>query len=233
MIDKQINKDAVIVISGGMDSTTLLYEYQDEIALAVTFDYGSLQNAREREFAILHCKRLGIKHLIIPLDFMHRHFKSSLLGSPDDIPEGDYADENMKSTVVPFRNGIMLSIACGLAESNGLRRVMIANHAGDHAIYPDCRPAFVAAMSEAMRNGTYEGVTVFAPYTNLSKTDIARRGAALMLDYTETYSCYKGGEHHCGKCGTCRERRAALHDAGIEDGTIYDDIVRTNDYSPL
>ncbi len=233
MIDKQINKNAVIVISGGMDSTTMLYEFQNEIALAVTFDYGSLQNAREREFAILHCKRVGIKHLIIPLDFMHRHFKSSLLGSPDDIPEGDYADENMKSTVVPFRNGIMLAIACGLAESNGLRRVMIANHAGDHAIYPDCRPGFVAAMSEAMRNGTYEGVTVFAPYTNLSKTDIARRGAALGLDYTETYSCYKGGEHHCGKCGTCRERRAALHDAGIEDGTIYDDIVRANDHSPL
>ena len=223
MIDKQINKDAVIVISGGMDSTTLLYEYRDEIALAVTFDYGSTQNAREREFAILHCKRLGIKHLIIPLDFMHRHFKSSLLGSPDDIPEGDYADENMKSTVVPFRNGIMLSIACGLAESNGLKRVMIANHAGDHAIYPDCRPGFVTAMSEAMRNGTYEGVTVFAPYTNLTKTDIARRGAALGLDYTETYSCYKGGEHHCGKCGTCRERRAALHDAGINDPTMYDD----------
>ena len=222
MIDKQANRDAVIVISGGMDSTTLLYEHQDEIALAVTFDYGSLQNAREREFAILHCKRLGIKHLIIPLEFMHQYFKSSLLGSPDDIPEGNYDEANMKSTVVPFRNGIMLSIACGLAESNGLKRVMIANHAGDHAIYPDCRPAFVEAMSEAMRNGTYEGVIVLAPYTNLSKTDIARRGAALGLDYTETYSCYKGGEHHCGKCGTCRERRAALHDAGIEDGTIYD-----------
>ena len=204
-----------------MDSTTLLYEYRDEIAMAVTFDYGSTQNAREREFAILHCKRLGIKHLIIPLDFMHRHFKSSLLGSPDDIPEGDYADENMKSTVVPFRNGIMLAIACGLAESNDLKRVMIANHAGDHTIYPDCRPAFVEAMSEAMRNGTYKGVTVFAPYTNLSKTDIARRGAALGLDYTETYSCYKGGEKHCGKCGTCRERIEALHDAGINDTTEY------------
>ena len=222
MIEKQINKDAIIVISGGMDSTTLLYEYQDEIALAVTFDYGSTQNAREREFAIMHCKRLGIKHLIIPLDFMRQYFKSSLLGSPDDIPEGNYDEANMKSTVVPFRNGIMLAVACGLAESNGLRRVMIANHAGDHAIYPDCRPAFVEAMSAAMQNGTYEGVTVFAPYTNLSKTDIARRGSALGLDYTETYSCYKGGEHHCGKCGTCHERRTALHDAGINDQTIYE-----------
>jgi len=218
-----MDKNAVIVISGGMDSTTMLYEFQNEIALAVTFDYGSTQNAREREFAIMHCKRLGIKHLIIPLDFMHQYFKSSLLGSPDDIPEGNYDDENMKSTVVPFRNGIMLSIACGIAESNGLRRVMIANHAGDHVIYPDCRPAFVEAMSAAMQNGTYDHVAVFAPYTGLSKADIARRGAALGLDYTETYSCYKGGEKHCGKCGTCRERREALRDAGIEDGTIYDD----------
>ena len=218
-----MGKDAVIVISGGMDSTTMLYEFQNEIALAVTFDYGSTQNAREREFAIMHCKRLGIKHLIIPLDFMHQYFKSSLLGSPDDIPEGNYDDENMKSTVVPFRNGIMLAIACGIAESNGLKRVMIANHAGDHAIYPDCRPAFVEAMSAAMQNGTYDHVAVFAPYTGLSKADIARRGAALGLDYSETYSCYKGREKHCGKCGTCRERREALREAGINDPTMYDD----------
>ena len=217
-----MDNDAVIVISGGMDSTTMLYEFQNEIALAVTFDYGSTQNAREREFAIMHCKRLGIKHLIIPLDFMHQYFKSSLLGSPDDIPEGNYDDENMKSTVVPFRNGIMLAIACGIAESNGLKRVMIANHAGDHAIYPDCRPAFVEAMSAAMQNGTYDHVAVFAPYTGLSKADIARRGAALGLDYSETYSCYKGREKHCGKCGTCRERRAALQEAGINDQTIYE-----------
>ena len=217
-----MDKDAVIVISGGMDSTTMLYEFQDEIALAVTFDYGSTQNAREREFAILHCKRLGIRHLIIPLDFMHHYFKSSLLGSPDDIPAGNYDDENMKSTVVPFRNGIMLAVACGIAESNGLKRVMIANHAGDHAIYPDCRPAFVEAMSAAMQNGTYDHVAVFAPYTGLTKTDIARRGAALGLDYSETYSCYKGREKHCGKCGTCRERREALRDAGIDDPTMYE-----------
>ena len=170
----------------------------------------------------MHCTRLGIKHLIIPLNFMHQYFKSSLLGSPDDIPEGNYDDENMKSTVVPFRNGIMLAIACGIAESNGLKRVMIANHAGDHAIYPDCRPAFVEAMSAAMQNGTYDHVAVFAPYTGLSKADIARRGAALGLDYSETYSCYKGREKHCGKCGTCRERRAALQEAGINDQTIYE-----------
>ena len=217
-----MEKDSVIIISGGMDSTTMLYEFREQIALAITFDYGSTQNAREREYAIMHCKRLGIKHLIIPLDFMHQYFKSSLLGAPKDIPEGNYDDENMKSTVVPFRNGIMLAIACGMAESNGLKRVMIANHAGDHAIYPDCRPNFVNAMSEAMSAGTYENVTVFAPYTGLSKTDIALKGKALGLDYSETYSCYKGGEKHCGKCGTCRERIEALREAGIEDTTDYE-----------
>ena len=216
-----MEKDSVIVISGGMDSTTMLYEYREQIALAVTFDYGSTQNVREREFAIMHCKRLGINHLIIPLDFMHQYFKSALLGAPEDIPEGNYDDENMKSTVVPFRNGIMLAIACGIAESNGLKRVMIANHAGDHTIYPDCRPNFVKAMSEAMSAGTYENVTVFAPYTRLTKTDIAIRGKRLGLDYSETYSCYKGGEKHCGKCGTCRERIEALREAGINDTTIY------------
>ncbi len=215
-------KDAVIITSGGMDSTTMLYEYKDEIALAITFDYGSTQNGRERVCAVTHCQRLGIRHLIIPLEFMHRYFKSALLEDADAIPEGNYNDENMKSTVVPFRNGIMLAIACGIAESNGLRRVMIANHAGDHAIYPDCRPGFVSAMSSAMQAGTYDGIQVFAPYTGLSKTEIASHGKRLGIDYSETYSCYKGREHHCGKCGTCRERREALSQAGIADTTIYD-----------
>ena len=215
-------RDAVIVVSGGMDSTTMLYEYRSEIALAITFDYGSTQNAREREFAILHCRRLGIEHLIIPLDFMHRYFKSALLQGPEAIPDGHYADDNMRATVVPFRNGIMLAIACGIAESRGLRRVMIANHSGDHTIYPDCRPEFVDAMSSAMSAGTYAGVTVWAPYTGISKADIARRGAALGLDYSLTYSCYKGGERHCGTCGTCVERREALAGAGVADPTPYE-----------
>ena len=217
-------KDSVIIYSGGMDSTTLLYEFKDQIAMAITFDYGSTQNARERECAILHCKRLGIKHLIIPLDFMRQYFKSALLGSPEDIPEGNYDDENMKATVVPFRNGIMLSIACGIAESNGLTKVLIANHAGDHAIYPDCRPEFVNAMSEAMSAGTYENVTVFAPYTLLTKTEIALRGKQIGLDFSETYSCYKGGKNHCGKCGTCRERIEALREAGVNDTTVYEAV---------
>ncbi len=209
-------KDSVIVLSGGMDSTTLLHERKDQIALAVTFDYGSKHNAREIECARKNCEMLGIEHIVIPLEFMGKYFKSSLLIGGEEIPEGHYADENMKSTVVPFRNGIMLSIAAGLAESRGLKKVMLANHGGDHAIYPDCRPGFVDAMSEAIKQGTYDGITIDAPYTNITKSDIARIGKKIGVDYNLTYSCYKGGEKHCGKCGTCVERMEALRDAGIE-----------------
>lgn len=215
-------KKALIILSGGMDSVTLLHEYKENIAMAVTFDYGSNHNQREIPLAKLHCERLGIKHIVIPLDFMHQYFKSSLLQGADAIPEGHYADENMKSTVVPFRNGIMLAIACGLAESNGLTEVMIANHAGDHAIYPDCRATFISSMSEAMAYGTYEHIKVVAPYTGITKGQIAEHGKELGLNYAETWSCYKGGEKHCGKCGTCVERKEALEYAGIEDPTEYE-----------
>lgn len=216
-------KDSIIIVSGGMDSVTLLYDFKDRIALGISFDYGSNHNAKEIPFAKLHCERLGIKHITIPLDFMHQYFKSSLLEGADAIPEGHYQDENMKSTVVPFRNGIMLAIAAGMAESYGLSHVMIANHGGDHAIYPDCRPEFISAMSNATEAGSYNGVTVLAPYTNITKGDIARRGKELGIDYNETWSCYKGGEKHCGKCGTCVERKEALHYAGIEDTTEYEE----------
>ena len=209
-------KESVIVLSGGMDSTTLLHERKEQIALAVTFDYGSKHNEREIECARKNCEMLGIEHIVIPLEFMGKYFKSSLLIGGEEIPEGHYADDNMKSTVVPFRNGIMLSIAAGLAESRGLKKVMLANHGGDHAIYPDCRPGFVRAMSEAISEGTYDGVVIDAPYTDITKSDIARIGKRIGVDYSLTYSCYKGGERHCGKCGTCVERMEALRDAGIE-----------------
>ncbi len=218
-----MNKDSIIVLSGGMDSVTLLHDYKDRIALAVTFDYGSNHNAREIECARKNCEILGIEHLVIPLQFIGQYFESSLLSGADDIPEGHYADENMKSTVVPFRNGIMLSVACGLAESRHLKHVMLANHSGDHAIYPDCRRPFVDAMSEAMKEGTYDGITILAPYTDITKSDIARIGGKLGVDYSLTYSCYKGLEKHCGRCGTCEERREALAAAGITDPTIYED----------
>lgn len=215
-------KKSLIILSGGMDSVTLLYDKKDEIAVAVTFDYGSNHNKREEEFAKYHCNELGIEHIIIPLTFIHDYFKSSLLEGASAIPNGHYEDETMKSTVVPFRNGIMLSVACGLAESRELEKVLIANHFGDHAIYPDCRKGFIDAMSEAMKCGTYKGITIDAPYTTITKTDIAKIGKSLGIDYSKTYSCYKGGEKHCGKCGTCVERKEALRDAGIEDPTEYE-----------
>lgn len=215
-------KQGLIILSGGMDSVTLLHAREDEIALAVTFDYGSNHAAKEIECARWHCQQLGIEHIVIPLEFMHHYFKSSLLAGGEAIPEGHYADENMKSTVVPFRNGIMLAIACGLAESRGLKMVYIANHSGDHAIYPDCRATFIESMSEAMAYGTYENIKIAAPFTSLTKGDIAHIGTEIGVDYTHTYSCYKGGDKHCGKCGTCVERKEAFEMAGVTDPTEYE-----------
>ena len=215
-------KKSLIILSGGMDSVTLLHNYKREIALAVTFDYGSNHNAREIECAKANCSLLGIEHIIIPLNFIREYFTSSLLSGASAIPEGHYQDETMKSTVVPFRNGIMLAIACGLAESRGLNKVFIANHAGDHAIYPDCRPKFIDSMASTMFLGTYNGVQLYAPYTNLTKAQIAKIGASIGVDYAVTYSCYKGGEKHCGKCGTCIERKESLRDANIQDPTEYE-----------
>lgn len=212
-----------MVVSGGMDSTTMLYEYADRIALAVTFNYGSNHNAREIECSRYNCEKLGIELLVVDMPFIGKYFESSLLSGADSIPEGNYDDENMRSTVVPFRNGIMLSVAAGIAESRGLTKLMMANHGGDHAIYPDCRAGFVDAMSKAISEGTYDHITIDAPYTDITKTDIARRGAGLGIDYSHTYSCYKGGAKHCGRCGTCTERRQAFADAGIPDPTEYED----------
>jgi len=216
-------KDTILILSGGMDSTTMLYDYQDRIALAISFDYGSNHNAKEIQFAKLHCQLLNITHLVIPLDFMQRYFKSSLLDGAEAIPEGHYEDENMRSTVVPFRNGIMLSVAVGIAETNDLQYVMMANHGGDHTIYPDCRPEFVNAFDKAAQFGTFNGVHLLSPYVNMTKGDIARRGKELGINYADTWSCYKGGEVHCGRCGTCVERKEALAEAGIDDPTIYED----------
>ena len=214
-------KNSIIIVSGGMDSITLLYDKKDEIAMGISFNYGSNHNAKEIPFAKLHCERLGIKHITIDLDFMHQYFKSSLLEGAENIPEGHYASDNMKSTVVPFRNGIMLSIAIGIAESNHLKKVLIANHGGDHTIYPDCRDSFIKAMNQASIEGTFVNIEISAPYTHLSKSDIAVIGKKLHLDYTETWSCYKGKEQHCGVCGTCIERKEALNEAQIEDKTVY------------
>ena len=208
-------KDMLLVLSGGMDSTTMLWEFKDRIAAAVTFQYGSNHNRREARCARLNCERVGVEWIEVDLTFMSRLFRSSLLEGADAIPEGHYADDNMRSTVVPFRNGIMLSVAAGIAESRGLKGVMLANHSGDHTIYPDCRPEFVKAMDAAISAGTFDHLRLEAPYTNLTKGEIALRGKQLGVDYRLTYSCYKGGPVHCGRCGTCVERAEALEFAGI------------------
>lgn len=193
-----------------MDSTVLLYKYRKEIKLAVTFTYGARQDEEQTACAKENCELLGIEHLIIPLEFMGKYFRSSILKGGDDVPHGSYNDENMKSTVVPFRNGIMLSIAAGLAESRDLDTVLIANHAGDHTIYPDCRPEFIEAMGSAVNAGTFAGIKIVSPFCDITKRDIALIGKEEGVPFEKTYSCYEGRHKHCGVCGTCVERKEAL-----------------------
>jgi 7-cyano-7-deazaguanine synthase len=214
---------AVVLLSGGMDSVTALYHAATEhdVTEALSFDYGSKHNHREIPFARHHAEKLGVRHTVIPLQFIGEHFASDLLQSGGDIPDGHYEEDSMKRTVVPFRNGIMLSIAAGFAESREAEGLVIAAHAGDHAIYPDCREAFMQAMSDAIRLGTYAGVQVLRPFIVMTKSQIAARGAALGVDFAQTWSCYKGRAIHCGTCGTCVERREAFLLAGLEDPTEY------------
>ncbi|MEZ5300620.1 MAG: 7-cyano-7-deazaguanine synthase QueC [Verrucomicrobiales bacterium] len=211
------------LLSGGMDSVCALYHAHAAwgVAAALSFDYGSKHNAREIPFAEYHAAKLGIPHRTIALPFVGETFKSDLLSSGGEIPDGHYEEETMKQTVVPFRNGIMLSIAAGYAESIGAGGLVIAAHAGDHAIYPDCREDFMQAMGEAIRLGTYANVALQRPFIAMDKAAIAKRGAELGVDFSQTWSCYKGGAIHCGTCGTCVERREAFLVAGVEDPTEY------------
>lgn len=186
-----MKKDALLVLSGGLDSVVMLYDYKDQIGLAVTYDYGSNNSKEEIKYAAEHCKRLGIEHIVIPLPFIHNYFNSSLLQGGKNVPICKYNDPAMKSIVVPFRNGIMLAIACGLAESMGLSQVLIATYFGEHCICPDCSTYFVNAMAQAMFNGTDTHVRLLAPYK--SKAEIVKRGNTLGVDFNLTYSCYVGG----------------------------------------
>ena len=213
-----------VLLSGGMDSVTVLYEAMrsHDVVACLSFDYGSKHNAKEIPFAKLHAERHGIPHHVVELDFMDKLFKSDLLKSGGDIPEGHYAEESMKQTVVPFRNGIMLAVATGFAESVEAEGVVIAAHSGDHAIYPDCREPFMQAMGDAMQHGTYVDMELLRPFIDSDKAAIAKRGVELGIDFTETWSCYKGGDVHCGVCGTCVERREAFQLADLEDPTAYE-----------
>jgi len=213
----------VVLCSGGMDSVSALYwaNAEHEVVAALSYNYGSKHNPREIPFAKLHADKLGIRQQIINLDFIDKLFNSALLSSGGEIPEGHYQAENMKQTVVPFRNAIMLSIAAGWAESLEAEGLVIAAHSGDHAIYPDCREAFMKAMADTIREGTYAGIKLLRPFIDLNKGAIVTVGVKHGVDFSKTYSCYKGGAIHCGKCGTCVERREAFIDAHIPDPTEY------------
>ncbi len=216
-------ESVVVLLSGGMDSVAAFYAAmsQHKVVAAISFDYGAKHNHKELPFAAYHCRKFSIEHRVIPLSFVGELFKSDLLKSGGAIPDGHYEEQTMKSTVVPFRNGIMLSIAAGFAESKDATGLVIAAHAGDHAIYPDCREDFMKAMADAISLGTYAGIKLLRPFIAMTKADIASRGQALGVDFAHTWSCYKGGTLHCGTCGTCVERREAFLVAGVADPTIY------------
>ncbi len=217
-----------VLLSGGMDSVAAFYEVlgQHEVVACLSFDYGAKHNSKEIPFAKWHADKNGVHHQVIPLDFISRHFKSDLLQSGGAIPDGHYAEVSMKQTVVPFRNGIMLAIATGYAESVDAEGLVIAAHSGDHAIYPDCREPFMHAMATAMGEGTYAKIQLLRPFIATDKAGIAKRGAELGIDFSETWSCYKGGTIHCGTCGTCVERREAFILAGLPDPTTYEQTPR-------
>lgn len=219
--DNKNKKHSVILLSGGMDSVTLLYDKKEEIALAILFDYGANHNKKEGIWAEYHCKKLGIPIIKISLDFMGKYFTGNILHGANNVKDGAN-DDSKKDSVVPFRNGILLSIACGVAESNGLDAVLIANHKAETTTLPDCSEEFINGMNMAMQRGTYVGVKIDAPYTEWGKSDIVRHGNEIGLDYSKTYSCYKGGDIHCGVCPACVERKKSLADANIDDNTIYE-----------
>ncbi|WP_300671076.1 7-cyano-7-deazaguanine synthase QueC [Desulfoluna sp.] len=215
--------ETLVVLSGGMDSAVLLADCVDkgQRCVAISFDYGSKHNACELPLAKAMCESLGVTHTLVPLPFINDLFDSSLLQSGESVPDGAYDAANMKSTVVPFRNGIMLSIAAGYAESVGASRVVLASHAGDHFIYPDCRPDFNEALSTAIKIGTDGQVTLAFPFAHIDKRAIGDLGRTLGVDFSATWTCYKGGAAHCGTCGACDERKYALrYDEGL-DPTTY------------
>ncbi len=213
-----------VLLSGGLDSTTALHwaKRHHEVVAAFSFDYGSNHAEQELACARWQAEALGIPYRELDLRAVFCGMQSSLLSGAEAIPTGEYAEENMKSTVVPFRNGIFLAVAAGMAESLGVEGLVIAAHAGDHAIYPDCRADFMAAMGEAIRLGTYAGLCIIDPFIDKDKAQIAAAGAALGVNFAHTYSCYKGGERHCGLCATCRERKDAFRRANIPDPTHYE-----------
>jgi len=228
----------IVICSGGLDSISLAYKVAAEHHLIglLSFDYGQ-RHRKEVDFAAACAKRLGVPHQLIDISGVGRHLTGSALTDAVDVPDGHYAEETMKATVVPNRNAIMLAIAFGLAAAQKADAVAVAVHGGDHFIYPDCRPGFIDAF-QAMQNEALDGyasVRLYAPYVNISKAGIVTDGVRNGTPFAETWSCYKGGLRHCGRCGTCVERREAFDLAGVTDPTDYDDadfwVVATSGFS--
>lgn len=202
-----------------MDSGVMLSDAIDRgfRIKALSFDYSAKHSVSELEHAKRLCEYFGIERNVIDLSFINEHFSSSLLSSGETLPLGSYSTHSMASTVVPFRNGIMLSIATGFAESQGIPLVMIGTHGGDHPVYPDCRPDFNSAMAKAISYGSGEKVKFIAPYQNLSKPEIASIGASLNFPFNLTWTCYSGGTKHCEKCAACIERKNALESIAFSE----------------
>ena len=220
------NVKNIILLSGGMDSTILAHwikKHHEGRTLALLFNYGSKHNPYERFSAINTCHSLDFFYQKIDLTSVMSSFNSALTQKDVAVPHGHYEDKTMRKTVVPFRNGIMLSIAVGIAEDLGVKEVFIANHAGDHAVYPDCRGSFISYYNEAARAGTYNKVSVVSPFVTLKKHEILDVGLQLNVPVEGTYSCYEGGNVQCGRCSTCYERRESFYLLDKEDPTDYKD----------
>lgn len=219
----------IIILSGGMDSTTLLYDvvktYGAKNVIALSFNYGSRHNELELDCAKESCKKLKVKYALLDIEPIMSSFNSDsalLVKSGKVIPKGHYENKNMKKTVVPFRNGILLSLAAGFAEANKANTVFYGAHAGDHEIYPDCRKDFTKTFSKAVTLGTYNQIRIEAPYTKLDKYGILKIGAVLGVDYSKTHTCYNPKEGvSCGKCGSCQERLEAFEKIGDNDPLPY------------
>ena len=216
----------IVVCSGGLDSVSLAHRVAAEGNLMglISFDYGQ-RHRKELDFAAAAAKRLGVFHQVIDMRAIGSQLTGSALTDDLDVPDGHYAEDTMRITVVPNRNAIMLTIAFGVAAAQGADAVATAVHGGDHFIYPDCRPAFTEAfdrMQAAALDG-YASVRLYTPFVNATKADIVTEGARHNTPFEQTWSCYKGGDIHCGRCGTCVERREAFHLAGVDDPTDYED----------
>ena len=202
----------VAVVSGGMDSVTMLHDLysQGHEIQVISFNYGQ-RHIKELKVAKENAEALGLKHTVVEMGFMSDLLSNSALTGDIDVPEGHYEDENMKLTAVPNRNMIMASIAIGYAVNLEYDTVALGVHSGDHAIYPDCRPKFIEILNEVARIANYQPIEVIAPYINMNKVNIVARGSEIGVDYSKTWTCYKGLDKACGRCGSCQERLEALY----------------------